>query len=107
LAESAAACGPINARTCWASGRRRDALSARILDKMMVDTKNMATNTALARISRLLRPRLRCSFCKRSADDVGRLVAGASAHICDECITKCIAVLEQHGGLAPAPRSAH
>jgi hypothetical protein len=99
--------GPINARACRASGRRRDALSARIVDKMMVDTKNMATNAALARISRLLRPRLRCSFCKRSAADVGRLVAGASAHICDECITKCIAVLEQHGGLAPAPRSAH
>jgi hypothetical protein len=67
----------------------------------------MTTNTALARIGHLLRPRLRCSFCNRSADDVGRLVAGACAHICDECITKCIAVLEQHGGLAPAPRSAH
>ena len=68
---------------------------------------SMTTDAALARIGRLLRPRLRCSFCNRSAADVGRLVAGASAHICDECITKCIAVLEQHGGLAPAPRSAH
>jgi hypothetical protein len=72
----------------------------------MVD-RDMMTNTALARIGRLLRPRLHCSFCNRSAAEVGRLVAGASAHICDECITKCIAVLEQHGGLTPAPRSAH
>ena len=72
----------------------------------MVD-RDMTTNTALARIGRLLRPRLHCSFCNRSAAEVGRLVAGASAHICDECITKCVAVLEQHGGLTPAPRSAH
>jgi ClpX C4-type zinc finger len=46
-------------------------------------------------------PRLRCAFCGRDADSVGRLVAGASAHICDQCITKCVAVLEQHGGLPP------
>jgi len=46
--------------------------------------------------------RLRCSFCRREADAVGRLVAGASAHICDACITKCVAVLEQHGGFVPA-----
>jgi hypothetical protein len=45
---------------------------------------------------------LRCSFCGRRSDDVARLVAGASAHICDECITKCVAVLEQHGGFTPA-----
>jgi hypothetical protein len=30
---------------------------------------------------------------------VERLVAGASAHICDDCISKCLAVLERH----PAP----
>jgi ATP-dependent protease Clp ATPase subunit len=49
--------------------------------------------------------RLRCSFCGRDADSVGRLVAGASAHICDQCITKCVAVLEQHGGFAPEASS--
>jgi ATP-dependent protease Clp ATPase subunit len=27
---------------------------------------------------------------------VKRLVAGASAHICDACITQCVAVLERH-----------
>ncbi len=47
-------------------------------------------------------PRLRCSFCRRSADEVGRLVSGASAYICDACIADCVTVLEQHGGFAGA-----
>jgi len=46
---------------------------------------------------------LRCSFCGRRADCVARLVAGASAHICDECVTKCVAILERHGGFEAAP----
>ncbi len=61
----------------------------------------------LATLGSLLgrRPRLRCSFCGRNADAVERLVAGASAHICDACITKCVAVMEQHGGFV-APDAA-
>jgi hypothetical protein len=43
-----------------------------------------------------------CSFCRRRANDVSRLVGGASAYICDECVLKCVAVLEQHGGVAPS-----
>jgi ATP-dependent Clp protease ATP-binding subunit ClpX len=46
-----------------------------------------------------LRPQLRCSFCRRSADEVARLVAGASGYICEACIMKCVAVLEGHGGI--------
>jgi ATP-dependent Clp protease ATP-binding subunit ClpX len=46
------------------------------------------------------RGRLRCSFCGRDADAVERLVAGASAYICDSCITDSVAVLQQHGGFA-------
>ena len=49
----------------------------------------------------LVRPGLCCSFCNRRADDVERLVAGAAAYICDECVTKCVAVLERQGGIAP------
>ena len=30
-----------------------------------------------------------------------RLVAGVSGYICDQRVTKCVAVLEQHGGFAP------
>jgi hypothetical protein len=47
-------------------------------------------------------PGLRCSFCRRSADQVVRLVSGASAYICDACIAECVAVLEKHGGLPGA-----
>ena len=62
------------------------------------DMRRLATFGGMLR----RRPRLRCSFCRRDAAAVARLVAGASAHICDECITKCVAVLEQHGGFDPA-----
>jgi hypothetical protein len=59
------------------------------------------SGTALwPKIMQRLMPRLRCSFCGRSADDVERLVSGASAYICDACITACVAVLENHGGFA-------
>jgi hypothetical protein len=39
---------------------------------------------------------------RRSAEEVERLVSGASAYICDACIADCVAVLEQHGGFAGA-----
>ena len=45
---------------------------------------------------------LYCSFCGRGADQVGRLVAGPSVYICDECIKTCVAVVEQHGGFPPS-----
>jgi len=60
--------------------------------------------TALASSLRLsFRPRLRCSFCGRSDDRVGRLVAGPNVYICDACTKACVAVLEQHGGFDPPP----
>jgi len=43
---------------------------------------------------------LRSSFCRKSADQVEGLVSGASAYICDACVADCLAVVEQHGGLA-------
>jgi hypothetical protein len=48
--------------------------------------------------------KLQCSFCGKSENEVARLVAGASAHICDECIGKCVSVLEAYGGLGPPAR---
>jgi hypothetical protein len=53
-------------------------------------------------VLRRLIPRLRCSFCRRSAEVVERLVSGASAYICGACIADCVAVLEKHGGFAGA-----
>jgi ClpX C4-type zinc finger len=64
--------------------------------------KNMMFGMMLTRVGRLLRPGLRCSFCRRRSDHVARLVAGASAYICDDCVSECVAVLEHHGGLTPA-----
>ena len=31
--------------------------------------------------------KLRCSFCGKSEDQVKKLVAGAKAYICDECVS--------------------
>jgi len=50
------------------------------------------------RVARRWAPQLRCSFCRRSADEVERLVSGARAYICDACVTACVAVLEKNGG---------
>jgi len=55
----------------------------------------------LTGLSGFLAGKLRCSFCGKNEDEVARLVAGASAHICDKCIGKCVSVLEAHGGFAP------
>ena len=30
---------------------------------------------------------LRCSFCKKTEDQVEKLVAGPDVYICDECVT--------------------
>ena len=78
------------------TSRLAGALTARIVDK------DMMFGMTLARIFRHIRPGLRCSFCGRHADKVARLVAGASAYICDDCVTECVAVLEHHGGITPA-----
>ena len=36
------------------------------------------------------RPVASCSFCGRSRLEVRTLVAGAEAHICNECIAECM-----------------
>ncbi|MCX7898957.1 MAG: ClpX C4-type zinc finger protein, partial [Methylocystis sp.] len=39
--------------------------------------------------------KLRCSFCKKSEAQVGRLIAGASGvHICDNCVEICNRILD-------------
>ena len=37
--------------------------------------------------------RFRCSFCGKPQDQVGRLIAGNDAYICDECIRLCQGIL--------------
>lgn len=38
---------------------------------------------------------LRCSFCNKDRSKVAKLIAGASAYICDECVTLCNEVLKE------------
>jgi len=48
---------------------------------------------------------LRCSFCHKSQDAVGKLISSPSefprAYICDECISVCNSILEDDRGEAP------
>ena len=51
-----------------------------------------------------------CSFCSKNQDEVGKLVAGPSVHICDECVELCRSILaEDHEkrGRGQAKTSAH
>lgn len=38
---------------------------------------------------------LHCSFCKKSQNDVKKLVAGPSVYVCDECIKLCNKIIEE------------
>jgi len=51
---------------------------------------------------------LRCSFCGRSENEVSKLVAGAKAYICDECVAIVTNIMREsaeqpveEGGPAP------
>ena len=37
----------------------------------------------------------RCSFCTKSSDEVGTLVAGAGVFICNECVELCTVVIAE------------
>ncbi|MBN2852018.1 MAG: ATP-dependent Clp protease ATP-binding subunit ClpX [Clostridia bacterium] len=38
---------------------------------------------------------VKCSFCGKTQDQVGRLIAGPSVYICDECIDLCSEILDE------------
>jgi transcription elongation factor Elf1 len=40
---------------------------------------------------------LYCSFCGKSETQVRKMIAGAAAFICDECIRVCVEVLRKEG----------
>jgi ATP-dependent Clp protease ATP-binding subunit ClpX len=45
-----------------------------------------------------------CSFCKRSQDEVNRLIAGPDqVFICDECVDLCQDILEEDTSSTTAP----
>ncbi len=43
---------------------------------------------------------IRCSFCRKSTDEIRRLVAGPDAFICDECTAKFLEALRKDRLLA-------
>ena len=50
------------------------------------------------------RRRLACSFCRRSNEEVAKLVAGPRVYICDECVAIAARIMQDDGGntLGPA-----
>ena len=50
--------------------------------------------------------KLRCSFCKKSAADVMKLVAGPGVYICDECVSVASGLMDAPPPGAPEPRSS-
>jgi hypothetical protein len=43
-------------------------------------------------------PPVFCSFCRKSSDEVARLVGGPGVHICDVCVGLCVSVLDAADG---------
>ncbi|MEU6408602.1 ClpX C4-type zinc finger protein [Microbispora sp. NPDC046933] len=44
---------------------------------------------------------IRCSFCGKPKSAVGKMIAGAGVHICNECVGLCSAILEAESPAAP------
>jgi len=40
---------------------------------------------------------VRCSFCGKHQDQVGRIIAGPGAYICNECVHLCMGLLDEEG----------
>ena len=38
---------------------------------------------------------IRCSFCGKHQDQVGRIIAGPGAYICNECVGLCLSILDE------------
>ena len=47
--------------------------------------------------------RLRCSFCRKTEDEVSKLVAGRRVYICDECVAVATAIMREPSG----PHKSH
>ena len=40
---------------------------------------------------------LQCSFCRRTEDEVSKLVAGPDVYICDECVRVAVRLMREPG----------
>ena len=46
-------------------------------------------------------PGIKCSFCGKTAETVGKLITGPSVHICDECVEMCNEILREDRAKVP------
>jgi ATP-dependent Clp protease ATP-binding subunit ClpX len=44
---------------------------------------------------------VKCSFCGKGPDDVGKLITGPSVHICNECVDMCNEILREERAAVP------
>lgn len=58
----------------------------------------------MAKTTKNINDRLNCSFCGKNQDEVKKLIAGPSVHICDECVDLCNEIISEE--LEPITESA-
>lgn len=50
-------------------------------------------------------PGIKCSFCGKGPDEVGKLITGPSVHICNECVDMCNEILKEEKASVPSDLS--
>lgn len=50
-------------------------------------------------------PGIKCSFCGKGPDEVGKLITGPSVHICNECVDMCNEILREERTAVPGDLS--
>ena len=55
----------------------------------------------------MFRRKLACSFCRRGAADVAKLVAGPRVYICDRCAVEVLRIMENSTDSQAGPAPAH
>jgi len=50
-------------------------------------------------------PGIKCSFCGKGPDEVGKLITGPSVHICNECVEMCNEILREERTSVPGDLS--
>lgn len=55
--------------------------------------------------SRTRYPGIKCSFCGKGPDEVGKLITGPSVHICNECVDMCNEILREERTSVPGDLS--
>ncbi|NLE02569.1 MAG: ATP-dependent Clp protease ATP-binding subunit ClpX [Fibrobacter sp.] len=50
-------------------------------------------------------PGIKCSFCGKGPDEVGKLITGPSVHICNECVEMCNEILREERSVVPGDLS--